>query len=128
MCSWFSRTSCGGFWICSCIPPRSSAVTPVRRCSQDVVILKHFQEGVDLLGLADELEDHAVRRKIDDLGLVDAGDLPQLGAVADVGFHLQQQQLPLQTAFSSSSSKTCRVTSSRSVCKISWLRARFRRW
>ena len=66
---------------------------------QDVVILKHFQEGVDLLGLADELEDHAVRRKIDDLGLVDAGDLPQLGAVADIGFHLQQQQLPLQRIF-----------------------------
>ena len=32
--SWAARTSCGGFCICWCIPPRSSAVTPVRHCSR----------------------------------------------------------------------------------------------
>ena len=79
---------------------------------KDVVALEHFQESVQLVRPADEFKDHAVRGKIDDLCLVDAGDLPQLCAVVHVRFHLEQQQLPLQ-----------RVTSSRSVCNTSCCKA-----
>ena len=66
---------------------------------QNFVICKHFQEGIDLIRLADQLKHHAVRRKVDDLGLVDAGDLPQLAAVVHIGCYLQQQQFPFQRFF-----------------------------
>ena len=63
---------------------------------QDLVVLEHLQEGVDLVRLADQFKHHAVRRQVNDLGLVNVGDLPQLGAVVHVGRHLEQQQFPLE--------------------------------
>ena len=63
---------------------------------QNFIVLKHLEERIDLFRLADELKHHAVRGKINDLGFVDAADLPQLRAVVDVSLYLQQQQLPLQ--------------------------------
>ena len=65
---------------------------------QNVIVLKHQEEGIQLFGLADQLKHHAVRRKVDDLGLVDVCDLPQLGPVVDVGLDLEEQQLPQQAA------------------------------
>ena len=63
---------------------------------QNMIVLEHQQEGVDLAGAAGHFKDHAVGREVDDLGFVDAGDLPQFGTAVHVGRHLQQQQFPLQ--------------------------------
>ena len=63
---------------------------------EDLVVGHELQEGVDLLGAARQLKDHAVRRQVDDLCLIDTGDLPQLGAVGDIRPDLEQEQLPLE--------------------------------
>ena len=55
---------------------------------QNVVALKHRQEGVNLVRLAGQLKNHTVGRQVNDFGLVDAGNLPQLGAVLVVTFYL----------------------------------------
>ena len=64
---------------------------------QDLIVRHELQEGVDLLGTARQLKDHAVGRQVDDLCLVDTGDLPQLCAVGDICHHLEQEQLPLES-------------------------------
>ena len=55
---------------------------------QDVIALEHRQESVDFIRLAGQLKYHAVRRQVDDFRLVDAGNLPQLGAVLVVAGYL----------------------------------------
>ena len=47
---------------------------------KNVVIPKHCEEGINFVRLAGQLKDHAVGRQVDDLGLVNAGNLPQGGA------------------------------------------------
>ena len=117
-----SPTSCAGFCMCWCIPPRSSAVTPVRHSSRMLIVLEHgFKKASILSGLARQLKDHAVGRQVDDLCLVDAGDLPQLGAVAGCrASTLSSSSSRSQARCSGFSTKTCRVTSRRSVWRMSW--------
>ena len=55
---------------------------------QNVVALEHGQKGVDLIRLAGQFKNHAVGRQGDDLCLVNAGNLPQLGAVLGVALYL----------------------------------------
>jgi len=55
---------------------------------KNVVILKHCEEGINLVRLAGQLKDHAVGRQVDDLGLVNAGNLPQGGAVPGIARYL----------------------------------------
>ena len=55
---------------------------------QNVVALEHGQKGVDFVRLAGQLKNHAVGRQVDDLCLVNAGNLPQLGAVLVVALYL----------------------------------------
>ena len=55
---------------------------------QDLIVRHELQEGVDLLGTARQLKDHAVGRQVDDLCLVNAGNLPQIGAVLGVALYL----------------------------------------
>ncbi len=84
--NWAARTSCARLLhmlMHSAALERGDAGAALL---QDLDSPRHeLQEGVDFVGLADQFKDHAVRRQVDDLGLVDVGDLPQLGAVGDIG-------------------------------------------
>ena len=66
---------------------------------EDLVTGEHLQKGVDLFRLAGQLKDHAVGRKVDDFGFVDARNLAQFGALAGIAGHFEQQQLALQAVF-----------------------------
>ena len=94
--SWAARTSCGGFLHVLVHPAALQRGHTGAALLQDLVVRQDLEERVHLFRAAGQLQHHAVGRKINDLCLVDAGDLPQLTAVVDIGSHLEQQQLPLQ--------------------------------